>query len=106
MSCDCDASFLLDAPAPWAAAISCVETAAVCLAATSRRRISFFLRALDAAALQAALGDEEEKGTFMCILSLTDVYQNNTSTENAYRTVHVQLTNHLVHTQSHHIAIS
>ena len=55
MSCDCDASFLLVAPAPCAAAMSWVDTAAVCLAATSRRRISFFLRALDAAALQAAL---------------------------------------------------
>ena len=35
--------------------MSWVDTAAVCLAVTSRRRISFFFRALDAAALQAAL---------------------------------------------------
>ena len=34
----------------------------MCLAATSRRRINFFFRALEAAALQAALGEKGRRG--------------------------------------------
>ena len=54
-SCDCEASLRLDTPAPCAAAMHCVATAAVCLAVISRRLMAFFLRAFEAAAFTTAL---------------------------------------------------
>ena len=53
---------LFDAPAPWAAAMHCVATAAVCLAATSSFLMALFLRALEAAALVTALGRGRGRG--------------------------------------------
>ena len=47
-------SDLLEEPAPWAAAISWVETAAACLAAISNFLITFFLRGEEAAAFTTA----------------------------------------------------
>ena len=55
ISCVCEASLRLEAAAPCAAAMHCVETAAACLAATSSFLMAFFLRALEAAALVTAL---------------------------------------------------
>ena len=60
ISWDCDASFLLDAAAPCAAAMHCVETAAACLAATSSLLIAFFFSALEAAALVTALQGQRD----------------------------------------------